>query len=230
MTDSTINPPVKRCTKCGTAKALEEFNRNRARADGHNSECRDCRRVRYQANAESIRARSQAWREANREKDRETSRQRREANRERNREYARNWREANPEKKHETDRQWREANREKARDYQQNNLNKRRESDQRRRTQNPEKFRAKVHKRRALLASVGGRGVTAPDMKAMIYIQQGLCAYCERDGQKLTLDHIIPIEQNGPHDIDNACMCCGVCNSSKGARTPEQWIHRWYLR
>lgn len=245
MDDSTTVPPVKRCTRCNTEKAFEEFTRNRTRPDGYDSQCRDCRRTRnqetteqrrlysrqrYEANPERARAASQAWRKASPEKDREASRQRREANRERSREYSRNWREANPEKKHETDRRWREINRGKTRDYQQNNREKRRESARLLRARHPETFLAKVHRRRARLAGVGGRGITPADMQAMIYIQQGLCAYCERDGQKLTLDHIIPIFQGGPHDPHNCCMCCKPCNSSKGPRTPEQWINRWYLR
>lgn len=107
---------------------------------------------------------------------------------------------------------------------------KKRETLRRLRAKHPDRYRAHGQKRRARKAAVGGRGITEQDIQVMIYCQQGLCYYCERDGQKLTLDHVIPLDQNGPHDPDNAVMCCGVCNSSKGNRTPEQWTDRWYLR
>jgi len=46
----------------------------------------------------------------------------------------------------------------------------------------------------------------------------------------LTIDHVIPIKQGGPHIIANIVFACGICNSSKGNRTPEQWTDRWYQR
>lgn len=114
--------------------------------------------------------------------------------------------------------------------YQSSAPEKKREALRRLRSRHPDRYRAHDQKRRALKKSVGGRGITEQDIQAMIYCQQGLCAYCERDGQKLTLDHVIPLDQNGPHDPDNAVMCCLICNSSKGHRTPEEWTDRWYLR
>lgn len=47
------------------------------------------------------------------------------------------------------------------------------------------------------------------------------CQYC---GSKkhLTLDHVIPRSQGGPHTWDNVVAACATCNSRKGARTPEQ--------
>jgi hypothetical protein len=143
------------------------------------------------------------------------------------------------------DRAYREENRQaiknKTREYKSRNRKKVKHSYQQwhaanphylqsRRIANPDRYRAYDQARRARVANVGGRGVTAQDIQAMIYIQQGLCAYCERDGQKLTLDHIVPLDQKGLHDPDNCCMCCGVCNSSKGNRTPEEWQEagRWF--
>lgn len=94
------------------------------------------------------------------------------------------------------------------------------------------RHRAYAQNRRALKLNAPGRGITEADIQAMIYVQQGLCAYCERDGKRLTLDHVIPLFQGGMHDPDNGCMCCGKCNFSKGPRTPEQWkaAGRWFDR
>lgn len=276
MSNDSIFPDSKRCTKCGEEKPLEMFSKNKNHKDGRAYQCKICARAQfadyYAVNRESLNEKSNAWKEAHPERTREGNARWRENNPERTRERTRLWREANADKvknaskayriKHadrrnaqsrewrannpervknrnaqwrqengiEYQRKWRASNKHKLRAYRQasaeNILNKNR----RLRAQHPDRFRAYGQKRRARLAGVGGRGVTAADMQAMIYCQQGLCAYCERDGQKLTLDHIIPIDQNGPHDPDNCCMACGVCNSSKGNRTPEQWVDRWYLR
>jgi len=39
---------------------------------------------------------------------------------------------------------------------------------------------------------------------------------------RLTLDHVIPLKQHGPHDIENIVPACRSCNSRKGAKTPDQ--------
>lgn len=62
--------------------------------------------------------------------------------------------------------------------------------------------------------------------------QAGVCAYCkwQHDPDALTIDHIIPVQYGGRHEAANICLACGVCNSSKGGRTPEEWVDRWYER
>lgn len=214
----------------------------------------------YRESKETVSKRNRRWREANKEKHLENGRAWRRANRLRHHELTRKWKEANPERVklteraykiknadkqkqqnqlwrdanrtriRETSRAYRDANRERIKSQPSSNPERKRELLRRLRAKYPDRYRAHCQKRRALIAGVGGRGITEQDMQAMIYCQMGLCAYCERDGQKLTLDHIIPLDQKGLHDPDNACMCCGVCNSSKGNRTPDQWVNRWYLR
>lgn len=50
-----------------------------------------------------------------------------------------------------------------------------------------------------------------------------LCVYC-RTQIADTLDHILPKSQGGRHLPENLVPACASCNSSKGAKTPEQWI------
>lgn len=234
MNDHSTSSSLKRCTKCKIEKPFEEFTRNRSRPDGYDSNCRDCRRIRTADTKEESRVYARTRYEGNKEKILEKNKEWKIANPEKMRVYGlrhtRKWRAANPEKKRESDRRWYQMNKHKRREYQSSSREKQREFERRKYAKNPERFIAKVERRRAKIAGLCGRGVTATDIRAMIYIQQGLCAYCERDGQKLTLDHIIPVTQNGPHDPDNCCMACRPCNSSKGGRTPEQWTDRWYLR
>jgi 5-methylcytosine-specific restriction endonuclease McrA len=45
------------------------------------------------------------------------------------------------------------------------------------------------------------------------------CQYCGSK-KSLTLDHVIPRSQGGPHTWNNVVIACERCNSYKGNRTP----------
>lgn len=49
------------------------------------------------------------------------------------------------------------------------------------------------------------------------------CVYCGSQ-ENLTLDHKIPQSRGGSHDPENLATCCSTCNSSKGAKTPQEWM------
>lgn len=40
----------------------------------------------------------------------------------------------------------------------------------------------------------------------------------------LTMDHVLPLSRGGTHDLDNLVLACGFCNSSRSARTTEEWL------
>ncbi len=48
------------------------------------------------------------------------------------------------------------------------------------------------------------------------------CQYCGIRSQRLTLDHVVPRRQHGPHTWDNVVAACGRCNLDKAGRTPEE--------
>ena len=48
------------------------------------------------------------------------------------------------------------------------------------------------------------------------------CQYCGQRSQHLTLDHVVPRRQRGPHTWDNVVAACGRCNLDKAGRTPEE--------
>lgn len=52
------------------------------------------------------------------------------------------------------------------------------------------------------------------------------CVYCGVDGVPLELDHVIPKSRGGDHSLENLVSACKSCNSSKGAKTPEEWIRK----
>ncbi len=48
------------------------------------------------------------------------------------------------------------------------------------------------------------------------------CQYCGTRSQHLTLDHVVPRRQHGPHTWDNVVAACGRCNLDKAGRTPDE--------
>lgn len=46
------------------------------------------------------------------------------------------------------------------------------------------------------------------------------CQYCGKKNQNLTLDHVVPRRQHGPHAWDNVVAACSRCNLRKAGRTP----------
>jgi 5-methylcytosine-specific restriction endonuclease McrA len=62
---------------------------------------------------------------------------------------------------------------------------------------------------------------------------RGNCAYCGvflnyHKKNTLTIDHIIPQKNGGTHETENLICSCKSCNSSKGAKSLEEF--REYLR
>lgn len=47
------------------------------------------------------------------------------------------------------------------------------------------------------------------------------CQYCGSTS-RLTIDHVIPLSQNGEHSWNNVVAACEPCNQRKGNRTPTQ--------
>lgn len=48
------------------------------------------------------------------------------------------------------------------------------------------------------------------------------CVYCGAT-EDLTVDHVLPISRGGTNDLSNLVTACRPCNSSKNAKTPEEW-------
>lgn len=48
------------------------------------------------------------------------------------------------------------------------------------------------------------------------------CQYCGRKMRTLTLDHVIPRRQGGPHTWANLVAACSTCNRLKGGKSPSE--------
>ena len=65
-----------------------------------------------------------------------------------------------------------------------------------------------------------GGNFTRHDWKFLKELADGKCLCCGKKG-KLTMDHIIPVSQNGSTEIDNIQPLCNSCNAKKGKNTTD---------
>ena len=88
------------------------------------------------------------------------------------------------------------------------------------------------------------------DVRKLLYDNaNGRCAICGKPllFSEITLDHIIPLNQNGKDEVENLQICCYQCNQMKGSILPvdlfqkvteifmyqmekkysDKWIWRW---
>ncbi len=171
------------------------------------------------------------WLDENAEKDRETRRRYREANKEKIREKKKVWRLANLERVNAIKAIWRAANRDReiavGKIWRQNNLEKElvrnRQNVALWRKENPDKHRAMS--RNYIARKQGATGShTAKDIKEIISLQKGKCAYCrERLGREPHIDHIVALARGGTNHRSNLQATCKACNQHKHARDPIEF-------
>ena len=58
--------------------------------------------------------------------------------------------------------------------------------------------------------------------KEIFLRDQYTCQYCGKKTQEMTLDHVVPRRQHGPHTWENVVAACPRCNLYKAGRTPEE--------
>ncbi len=50
-----------------------------------------------------------------------------------------------------------------------------------------------------------------------------VCRYCRTELVDALIDHILPASRGGTNDLDNLCVCCRKCNTSKQDKTLSEW-------
>lgn len=87
---------------------------------------------------------------------------------------------------------------------------------------NPEAAAALRQNRRS--RELGAEGEhTRQNIHAILRLQGRKCYYCGVHLARFDVDHFIPLSRGGTNYPDNLVVCCGSCNSSKGARLPWEW-------
>ena len=56
---------------------------------------------------------------------------------------------------------------------------------------------------------------------AILVRDRGICLWCNRRPQKLTLDHLIPHCEGGSNKHTNLVTACLFCNSARGSKSVE---------
>jgi len=86
---------MKTCTKCNIEKPYSDFYKNKNRGDGHNNECKKCKREMdrnyYLKNKDKIKERSKEWAINNKDKQKEYYKDYLKLNRDKVNEYKNNW-------------------------------------------------------------------------------------------------------------------------------------------
>lgn len=199
---------MKRCSQCGEAKDLADYNRRAASPDGLKSECKTCmtkrNRARYASDPKRFLAQSKAWVQAYPERNREMKRLA----------AARRYR-ADPATGRENTRRWREAHPDAGAIFYEKN--KERENTRLRewRRANPEKRLAQDIRRRARKNGAPGTA-TAAQIAARFAMWGNKCWMCGNPAD--TVDHMIPLSRGGSNWPANLRPACRSCNSRKGTR------------
>jgi len=206
---------TKVCNKCGLEKSVSEFCRDTHAKDGFYTMCKSCKKAsrKLEWGASYRKNHSEKKVEYNKKYNAEhkeqnhnryisnfskyaaASKERYEKNKESIKEYYQAWRNRNAEKK-------------KAYDS---------EYSKKYRREHPEKSKEYDHRRRAKIKQVGGRGFTNEQWEQLKKDYGYMCAYCNKK-KPLTIDHVIPIDNGGAHDISNMVPACKSCNSAKQAK------------
>jgi 5-methylcytosine-specific restriction endonuclease McrA len=207
---NTVQVNVKKCSKCGEVRHMDEFHVDKRTQTGRKSQCKFCVSKRMKeytlAHAQENRDRAAAWRQANPERARKQNQELYLRDRQERIAYQREWRKRNPghasQHYHANREQYREANRKW---YQ----------------KNPKWSAEKGAKRRAQQEQNGVYVITERDL-ARLYASS--CAACGST-ESIEIDHIIPINRGGQHSIGNLQPLCRSCNASKNDRLPVEWRH-----
>lgn len=199
------------CSRCGHWKPLADFAR---KLRFFHSACKACTRAAYRAASkkdkrayyktynDANRAGRKAYRDANKDRFREYHKERARLSASRSRDYERH---------RESNRRWAERNKEQ-----------RKEAYRRWRLNNPEKALQNDHRRRARLRGAKGT-FTLEEWQGLKRAYGHSCLACGRQEPeiKLVADHVIPLAQGGPNDIDNIQPLCEICNKQKNIKTTD---------
>lgn len=230
MTKAIENPPgLKRCCRCKETKPVDQYVKNRGRADGLHPVCKPCRRIEYAGYRERSREKSRLWYHANRTRVLQEQR---------------DWRRANPEAAKAKARQGYLRNREKrlaaTREYQQKNRERlnaarrrffatnperktavqayRSEYNRQARAADPERYNEYARQRRARVRAAPTMVITSDLLEAKWTFWNGRCWVCGSDATEW--DHIKPLSKGGAHMLCNLRPACRSCNAQKSASWP----------
>lgn len=135
------------------------------------------------------------------------------------------WYAANKERAKENQRKYNELNADSQKAankrWVQNNLEKVRQIKADWKKRNPESNKAYKQRKR-----LKGGSFPLAEWKVRLSEFNGWCPYCGESGNKLSVDHVVPICKGGTNAIENLIPCCRPCNNKKHTKDLEDWINQ----
>jgi hypothetical protein len=200
----------KRCSKCGEAKPLDEFPKDKACKDGTRADCKSCKAAQNKAyragRVEEYKKTKHAYYIAHRDHCLEKAKEWHLNNLERSKlnKYlyvARN-RNKQRESVKKASEKWRKNHPEYKRGWIEDNPNKGREYNWTRRTRRK---------------NCGGH-FTAKQWEVLLEKYGNKCLCCGRSDVKITADHVVPLRLGGSNTIGNIQPLCKSCNCKKALK------------
>jgi len=217
----------KYCNPCGRWLELsaEYWNKNAARYDGFDSQCKECKRA-YQAEyfqKNKEKATQKAREYCKTDKWKNYLKMYREENREYLNEKAKDWREKNKERYLEIARNYKKRNHEKIKKarIERESTPEHKEKVKKYYEENKEKSFGRVRKRRAIKKRTIAL-LTSEQWNQAVEYFNNQCAYCGAE-KSLSQDHVIPLSLGGFHVISNVVPACLSCNLSKSNKGMVSW-------
>lgn len=200
---------MKTCSKCKVEKSIESFDKNKSNRLGLHSQCKQCRKINRQENAEKIYLSNKAYKEANKESIAEYMKKYRQDNKKVIAEY-------------------RQANKKRisyrAAAYRKENLDKIIARERLYRKNNPEINKLKWHKRRALKSNSGGK-LSKGLSEKLFKLQKGKCPCCRKPlGKDYHMDHMQPLSKGGRNEDSNIQLLRAECNLQKGSKDDFEFM------
>jgi 5-methylcytosine-specific restriction endonuclease McrA len=211
---------TKVCTKCGMAKPLAEFHKQKAGKFGVKSTCKTCdalyKKAHYQQNKERISVQMSEYYEQNRDSILEQKKEYLAENREKIVAYRVKYHRRNMVRRNALRRQ-----------HYYENIEYERSRSRIYKRKNPNVCRQHFNKYRSKKRNAEGTH-TATDIQEVFKAQGGMCAgVCgEPLPEKYHVDHWIPLSKGGSNNAGNLRLMCPSCNLSKGAKDPHEWSGR----
>lgn len=199
-------PTEKACAACEVVHPIAQFSRSLSTRDGYHTSCKACRHdvwiaMRRDADLARLRAKNATLTGEERAHRRANDRAKRQRKPEQYAAYHHKWYRAHRDEQLARSKAWMKAR--------------------------PDKWipirKASNYRWRARRAKAEGV-VTHADELRIYASQNGLCAYCARPLNGIyDADHIIPLSRGGSNWPENICCACERCNSSKNAKTAEEY-------
>ena len=227
---------IKVCCKCKKILVANEnnFDKSKTCKWGLSSKCKECvskyGKNYRKDNKEDIKEKRSRWYIENKEKRQEYHKQYYEKNREREIERSQLWYEENKENRKEYHKQWykdnKEREKERGRKWYKEHKEEAKEKNKEYHKNNPHIRFNNASKRRQLEESQGN-GFTKEQWFEMMEFFDFKCAYSGEyiggDSKHRTIDHIVPLNKGGEHEVWNLVPMYDSYNYSKFIADMEDW-------